>query len=172
MRRFCQGLKKRRGVKRAAPTPMDREATKQRAQRAQREQRDGEEAKQREQREREEVEKIEEEMREIEKLLPRLIKEDLRRTQQERYYQLLKKKLKKESEETESEPEAEPKEEETLHGIKKFKINEETIDKLLKSHHGQAHAFFVHLADSLPSISKTMRKCANILKISAIWPFV
>jgi hypothetical protein len=85
--------------------------------------------------------------------------EELRRTLQEKYYQLLKKNLKKESEETESEeleseakPEVKPKEkeQEKLHGIKKFKIDEETNDKLLKSHHGQAHEFFVHLADSLP----------------------
>jgi hypothetical protein len=124
--------------------------------------------------------------REIEELLPRVKVEELRRTLQEKYYQLLKKKLKKESEETESEEsesEAEPekeekkevkseekapneteKEEEKLHGIKKFKIDEETIDKLLKSHHGQAHEFFIHLADSLPKYFENDEEMRKYIK--------
>jgi hypothetical protein len=160
---------------------MDREATKKReGEEAQRsEQRESEEAKQRAQREGEEAEQLEQEMRKIEELLPRVKDEELRRTLQEKYYELLKKKLKKESEETESEeleseaeheanpeaepeaePEVEPKveheveskeeEREKLHGIKKFKIDEAIIDKILKNSQGQAHDFFVHLADILP----------------------
>jgi hypothetical protein len=152
MCRFCQGLKKRRGVKRVAPTSMDEEATRQR--------------------ESEEAEQLEREMREIEELLPQVKGEELRRTLQEKYYQLLKK-LKKESEETkseeseseaesEAEPEAEPKvehevepeEKEKLHGIKKFKIDEAMIDRPMTS------LFIWRIF--CRSISKTMKKCANI----------
>jgi hypothetical protein len=127
---------------------------------------DGEKQKQ-QQRESEEAEQLEREMREIEELLPQVKGEELRRTLQEKYYELLKKKLKKESEEMESEEvesevesEAEPKVEhevepkekegEKLHGIKKFKIDKALIDKILKNSQGQAHDFFVHLADILP----------------------
>jgi hypothetical protein len=143
---------------------MDGEATKKRAQQAQ------------QQRESEEVEQqLEQEMREIEELLPRVKGEELRRTLQEKYYELLKK-LKKESEETESEkseseaesevePEVKPKEkEEKLHGIKKFKVDEETIEKLLKSNHGQAHAFFIDLADSLPKYFENDEEMRKYIK--------
>jgi hemerythrin-like domain-containing protein len=67
---------------------MDGEAMKKRAQQAQRES--------------EEAEQLEREMREIEELWPRVKEEELRRTPQEKYFELLKRKLKKESEETES----------------------------------------------------------------------
>jgi hypothetical protein len=154
---------------------MDREATKQR---------EGEEAKQRaqraqrsEQREDEEAEKLEQEMQEIEELLPRVKGEEVRRALQEKYHQLLKK-LKKESEESESEaepesepkaepevePEVEPKEKEKLHGIKKFKIDEAMIDKILKNNQGQAHVFFVHLADILPKYFENDEEMRKYIK--------
>jgi hypothetical protein len=148
---------------------MDREATKQR---------ESEEAQQRAQREGEEAKKLEQEMREIEKLLPQVKGEELRKTLQEKYYQLLKKKLKKESEEMESEeseseaePEVEPKEkeEEKLHGIKKFKIDEAMIDKILKSNHGQAHEFFVHLADILPKYFENDEVCSKWVGVYPEW---
>jgi hypothetical protein len=127
-------------------------------------------------------------MREIEELLPRVKGEELRRTLQEKYYELLKKKLKKESEEAESEemeseaeleaeskaePEAEPKvehevepkeKEEKLHGIKKFKIDEALIEKILKNSQGQAHDFFVHLADILPKYFENDEEMRKYIK--------
>jgi hypothetical protein len=119
------------------------------------------------------MEKLDQEMREVEELLPRVKGEELRRTLQEKYYELLRKKLKKESEESESEAEPEKvekeekpeeKEQEKLHGIRKFKIDEETIDKLLKSHHGQAHEFFIHLANSLPKYFENDEEMLKYIK--------
>jgi hypothetical protein len=126
------------------------------------------------------MEKLDQEMREIEELLPRMKGEELRRTLQEKYYELLKK-LKKESEESESEeleseaepeeepkvdPEVKPKEKEgeKLHGIKKFKIDEAMIDKILKNSQGQAHDFFVHLADSLPKYFENDEEMLKYIK--------
>jgi hypothetical protein len=137
---------------------MDGEATKKQAQ---------------QQRENEEAEQLERETREIEELLPRVKGEELRRTLQEKYFELLKKKLKKESEETESEemeskaePEVKPKEKEgeKLHGIKKFKIDEALIDKILKNSQGQAHDFFVHLADILPKYFENDEEIRKYIK--------
>jgi hypothetical protein len=117
--------------------------------------------------------------------LPRVKGEELRRTLQEKYYELLRKKLKKESEESESKAEPkekvekeekpEEKEQEKLHDIRKFKIDEETIDKLLKSHHGQAHELFIHLANSLPKyfendeemLKYIKNKCYMALRVKA-----
>jgi hypothetical protein len=143
---------------------MDGEATKKAQQQAQ-------------QRESEEAEQLEQEMREIEELLPRVKGEELRRALQEKYYELLKRKLKKESEETESEEmeseaeseakaEAEPKEKEgeKLHSIKKFKIDEALINKILKNSQGQAHDFFVHLADILPKYFENDEEMRKYIK--------
>jgi hypothetical protein len=59
---------------------------------------DRESASKRESEEEDSMEKLDQEMREIEELLPRVNSEELRRTLQEKYYLLLRKKLKKESE--------------------------------------------------------------------------
>jgi hypothetical protein len=123
-----------------------------------------------------EEERLEREMREIEELLPEVKNEEIRKTLGEKYYVLLKKKLKKESEETESEasePEVEPEEkqevepeekEEKLHGIKKFSIDKETIEKLFESNEGAVHGFMIDLADMLPEYFENNEEMKKYIK--------
>jgi hypothetical protein len=146
MRRFGRGLKKSRSVKRVRPT----NAMNERVQQV-------------------EGDAVEQEMREIEELIPYVKSEELRMKLQEKYCELLKK-LKKESEETESEdseseakPEAE-KEEEKLYGIKKFKIDEAMIDKILKVNNVKVHEFFVHSADILPKYFENDEEMRKYIK--------
>jgi hypothetical protein len=122
-----------------------------------------------------EEKQLEREMREIEELLSEVKNEEIRKTLREKYYVLLKKKLKKESEETESEasePEVELEEkqeepeekEEKLHGIKKFSIDKETIEKLFESNEGTVDGFLIDLADMLPEYfenNEEMKKYIN-----------
>jgi hypothetical protein len=119
----------------------------------------------------EEEEHLEREMREIEELLSEVKNEEIRKTLREKCYELLKKKLKKESEESESEasePEAEPEEpeekEEKLHGIKKFGIDEETIEKLFESNEGGVHGFLIDLADMLPEYFENNEEMKKYIK--------
>jgi hypothetical protein len=131
---------------------------------------------QREGEEEEQQAQLEQEMREIEELLPRVKGEELRRALQEKYFELLKKESEEmESEaESEAEPKVEPetkaevepkeKEGEKLHGIKKFKIDEALIDKILKNSQGQAHDFFVHLADILPKYFENDEEMRKYIK--------
>jgi hypothetical protein len=127
-----------------------------------------------------EEEQLEREMREIEELLSEVKNEEIRKTLREKYYVLLKKKLKKESEETESEasePEAEPEveseekqevepeeKEEKLHGIKKFGIDKETIEKLFESNEGSVHGFLIDLADMLPEYFENNEEMKKYIK--------
>jgi hypothetical protein len=122
-----------------------------------------------------EEEQLEREMREIEELLPEVKNEEIRKTLREKYYELLKKKLKKEPEEVESEvsePEAEPEakqeepeeKEENLHGIKKFGVDKETIEKLFESNEGSVHGFLVDLADMLPEYFENNEEMKKYIK--------
>jgi hypothetical protein len=122
-----------------------------------------------------EEEQLVREMREIEELLHEVKDKEIRKTLREKYYELLKKKLKKESEETESEasePEVELEEkqeepeekEEKLHGIKKFGIDDETIQKLFESNEGGVHAFLVDLADMLPEYFENNEEMKKYIK--------
>jgi tyrosyl-tRNA synthetase len=123
-----------------------------------------------------EEEQLEREMREIEELLPEVKNEEIRKTLREKYYELLKKKLKKELEEVESEaserevePEAkqevEPEEkEEKLHGIKKFGVDKETIEKLFESNEGSVHGFLIDLADMLPEYFENNEEMKKYIK--------
>jgi hypothetical protein len=129
----------------------------------------------------EEEEHLEREMREIEELLSEVKNEEIRKTLREKYYVLLKKKLKKESEETESEaseqepeaePEAEPEEkkeepeekEEKLHGIKKFGVDKETLEKLFESNEGSVHGFLEDIADMLPDYFENNEEMKKYIK--------
>jgi hypothetical protein len=94
---------------------------------------------------------------------------------------LLKKKLKKASEETESEAseseseveaEAEPEEkqeepekkEENLHGIKKFRVDKETLRKLFESNEGSVHGSLKDLADMLPEYFENDEEMKKYIK--------
>jgi hypothetical protein len=101
-------------------------------------------------------------IKEVEELLLQAKKEEIRDALRKSYYELLKRKYGDSSESRESRELEEhehlpleklPKVVEKitkLHALRKFKIDEDTIQELYRNHKGRVHEFFISLAKYLP----------------------